>query len=212
MLPPPELLLPFLIASLAINFTPGADMTFVAVSGARAGRSGALSATAGIFTGCLGHIAFAVVGLSALIAASQYAFTVVKWLGVGYLVFLAIRLVCEGGERHGPADAGSADQRLLPIFRQATLVNLLNPKVGIFFIAFLPQFVTPGAEAPWLQILGLGLLFNTTGAIVNGAVGVISATTAGRFAQDPRRASVARWFAATVMGGLAVKLALSRTG
>ena len=86
-LPPMELLVPFMAAGIALNLTPGSDMTFVAISGARGGRIAGLAAAAGIFVGCLGHILFAVLGLSTLIAASQTAFAAVKWIGVVYLLF-----------------------------------------------------------------------------------------------------------------------------
>jgi threonine/homoserine/homoserine lactone efflux protein len=207
--PPPDLLLPFLVAGIALNLTPGPDMTFVALSGARGGRTAGLAAAAGIFTGCCGHILFAMVGLSALIAASQTAFAVVKWIGVAYLLYLAIKLV---RQKDGAARLPVDDAAFGPwqAFRQAALVNLLNPKVGIFFLAFLPQFVEPVTQSPWREILALGILFNTTGALVNALVGLTSAAAAGRLTASRWFGRTTRWFAATVMGGIAVKLALSR--
>lgn len=207
--PPADLLVPFLIAGIALNVTPGSDMAFVALSGVRGGRAAGLFAAAGIFAGCLVHVFFAVVGLSALIAASQTAFAAVKWLGVAYLAYLAFdlirrqRVITESAER-------PAMYRSTHAFRQATIVNVLNPKVGIFFVAFLPQFIDAETPSPWRQILALGLLFNTTGAVVNGLVGVFSATAARRLQFSEKWQRVARWFAASVMGGLAVKLALIR--
>lgn len=208
-LPPADLLLPFLVAGIALNLTPGPDMTFVALSGARGGRRAGLAAAVGVFTGCLGHIFFAIVGLSALIAASEAAFAVVKWLGVGYLLYLAFRLLRQKGSALEVLER-SEEYRPAYAFRQAAIVNLLNPKVGLFFLAFLPQFIEPAAE-PWRQILALGILFNTTGAIVNGTVGLFSAAAARRLAANRWIGRATRWFAATVMGALAVKLALSRS-
>lgn len=209
-LPPAELFVPFLVAGIALNLTPGSDMTFVALSGVRGGRRAGLAAAAGISVGCLGHILFAAIGLSALIAASQLAFAVVKWLGVAYLVYLAIQLV-----RQESAAAGTSGRALRYepsyAFRQAAIVNLLNPKVGIFFLAFLPQFIEPGRASAWQQILALGLVFNTTGTIVNGFVGMFSAAAARRFGATRWLARGSRWFAATVIGGLAAKLAVSGT-
>lgn len=207
-LPPNELFIPFLVAGIALNLTPGADMTFVALSGARGGPSAGLAAAAGITVGCLGHILFAVVGLSALIAASQTAFAVVKWAGVGYLLYLAIQLLRQesAGPRHGDRGVVYAPSYA---FRQAAIINLLNPKVGIFFLAFLPQFIEPGIASPWRQILALGLVFNTTGAVVNGLVGLFSAAVARRIGANRWLGRATRWFAASVIGGLAVKLALS---
>ena len=208
-LPPMELLVPFMAAGIALNLTPGSDMTFVAISGARGGRIAGLAAAAGIFVGCLGHILFAVLGLSTLISASQTAFAAVKWIGVVYLLFLAVQLV-----RGDAADAAQSNRdsafRPSRAFRQAAIVNLLNPKVGIFFLAFLPQFIDPGAASPWKQILALGIVFNTTGAIVNSIIGVASAAVSGSLGPNPWLSRVARWLAATIMGGLAMRLALSR--
>lgn len=207
--PPPDLLLPFLVAGIALNLTPGPDMTFVALSGARGGRTAGLAAAAGIFTGCCGHIFFAIVGLSALIAASQTAFAVVKWLGVAYLLYLALQLL---RQRDGTARIPDRHEKYSPsyAFRQAALVNLLNPKVGIFFLAFLPQFVEPDAQSAWREILALGILFNTTGALVNALVALSSAAAAGRLTASRWFGRATRWFAATVMGAIAVRLALSR--
>jgi threonine/homoserine/homoserine lactone efflux protein len=208
-LPPQELFLSFLVAGIALNLTPGSDMTFVALCGGRGGRRAGLAAAAGISTGALGHTLFAVVGLSALIVASQAAFAVVKWLGVAYLLYLALQLI--RNRNAVPADS-SARTLYSPryAFRQAAIVNLLNPKVGIFFLAFLPQFVEPGFPSPWQQILALGIVFNTTGFIVNAAVGLFSASAGRRLGAHRWLGRVSRWFAATVMGGLALKLALTR--
>jgi threonine/homoserine/homoserine lactone efflux protein len=203
--PPLNTFLAFLVAGLALNITPGADMTFTAVSAGRGGWRAGLAAAAGTSLGCLAHIAFAAVGLSALIAASAAAFAIVKYLGVGYLLFLAVQLVREGGK----AASAAPPAPLTPwdACRRAALVNVLNPKVGIFFLAFLPQFVVPGPNLG-LKIAALGLVFNTTGFLVNAAVALLVAFTARHFTVRwlPR---AARLLAASIMGALAVRLALT---
>lgn len=213
LLPPTELFLPFLVAGIALNLTPGADMTFVALSAARGGHRAGVAAAAGISAGCLVHILFAVVGLSALIAASQPAFAVVKWAGVAYLLYLAVTLLRGSSGGEPVANLRTANGAACA-FRQAALVNVLNPKVGIFFLAFLPQFVEPGIAAPWRQILALGIVFNLSGILVNACVAVFSAAAARRLRANKsigeELGRVSRWFAATVMGALAVKLAMSR--
>lgn len=183
-------------------------MTFVAVSGARGGWRAGLAAALGVTTGCLAHIFFAVVGISALIAASQTAFAVVKWLGVVYLIFLAGQMAFN---RSKIAAEGKPSLVIVPLraFRRAVMVNLLNPKVGIFFLAFLPQFIDPQAAAPAIQILALGLLFNTTGFIVNAAVGVASAHAATRFADNVSLGRAMRFVTAGILGALAVRLAIT---
>jgi threonine/homoserine/homoserine lactone efflux protein len=130
-------------------------------------------------------------------------------IGAAYLLWLAISLLRARGDRDGaPADAGRATGwRLL---RAAALVNVLNPKVALFFLAFLPQFVDPGAAVPALQILSLGLWFNLVGTLVNIAVALVAAGAAARLRQVEWLGTAARWVAATAMGGLAVQLALSQ--
>lgn len=204
LLPPPHLFVPFLIAGLALNFTPGADMTYTAVSAGRGGWRTGLAAAAGISIGTLAHITFAAVGLSALIAASATAFTILKYAGAAYLLYLAYTLI-----RQGKADAPAPAAPPTPwdALRRGALVNLLNPKVGIFFLAFLPQFVIPGPHMG-SRIAALGLVFNTTGFLVNASVALVVAFTAKRLTVRwlPRAAKL---FAAGIMGTLAIRLALT---
>jgi threonine/homoserine/homoserine lactone efflux protein len=207
--PPGELFVPFLVAGLALNLVPGSDMTFVALCAARGGRNAGLAAAGGIFAGCLVHILFAVVGLSALIVASQTAFEVVKWLGVAYLVYMAIQLLFEDSHSSGTADHGSTLGPTIA-FRKAAIVNILNPKVGIFFLAFLPQFIEPQTPYPWVQILALGMVFNMTGVVVNGLVALLSSAAFNRVAKKKGLRRFARWISASIIGALATKLALSR--
>jgi threonine/homoserine/homoserine lactone efflux protein len=209
LLPSNEHLLPFLLAAIALTLTPGSDMTFVALAGARGGRTAGIAAAGGIFAGCLGHILCAAIGLSALIVASQAAFATVKWVGVAYLLYLAVQLLRQGGA----AGKSNHDTNFRPAFafRRAALVNLLNPKVGIFFLAFLPQFIEPEAGAPWRQILLLGIIFNLLGLVVNVLVGLFAAATSRRLGGSRRLARASRCFAATVMGALAIKLAVTQS-
>jgi threonine/homoserine/homoserine lactone efflux protein len=200
--------LAFALASLALNIVPGADMTFVAASAARGGRRVGLAAALGIAAGCGVHIVAAVVGLSALIAASSQAFTLLKWLGAAYLLYMAWGLL----RAPKPPAASAPAPRLTAgqAFRSAALVNVLNPKVGLFFLAFLPQFVDPAASDATLAILALGLWFNFSGTLVNAVVALAAARAAGSLKDRPAVVRAARWFAGTAMAGLAVQLAFSR--
>jgi len=196
----------FALAALALNVTPGADMAYVAASAARGGARTGLAASLGIAAGSLVHIAAAALGLSALIASSQTGFAILKWVGAAYLVYVAVGIVRSGG---AAAQARDTPRTRAAVFRSGALVNLLNPKVGLFFLAFLPQFIDPASPEPALQILALGLWFNLSGTLVNAGVAVAAARTAAGFKASPRAADAARWFAATVMGALAVKLVAS---
>lgn len=209
LLPPLGLFLAFVASGLALNIVPGADMTFVIASAARGGRRDGMIAALGIGAGTLVHITAAVLGLSALLAASQSAFTVIKWMGAAYLAYIAVSLLKPrgGDERGSPAGPHQSGWRLL---RSAALVNILNPKVALFFLAFLPQFVDRGARIPALQILCLGLWFATVGTIVNLLVALVAASTAKRLAHVSWIGRAARYLAATAMGGLALRLAFAR--
>ena len=208
LLPAWPVFLGFVVAGLALNIVPGADMTFVIAAAARGGRRDGILASLGIGAGTFVHILAAVLGLSAILASSQTAFTVIKWIGAAYLLWLAVSLLRSGNgaatESARPAGSGWR------LFRAAALVNILNPKVALFFLAFLPQFVDPQAAVPVLQILCLGLWFDFVGTLVNIAIALAAAGTAARLRHIGWVGRAARWLAATAMGGLAVQLALSQ--
>ena len=207
LLPDWPVFLSFVVAGLALNIVPGADMTFVIAGAARGGRRDGIVAALGIGAGTLFHILAAVLGLSAILASSQAVFNLIKWLGAAYLLWIAFSLLRSGGgaTAAGERPAGTGWR----LFRAATLVNVLNPKVALFFLAFLPQFVDPQAAVPALQILCLGLWFDLVGTAVNIAIALAAAGTAARLRHVGWIGRAARWLAATAMGGLALQLALS---
>jgi threonine/homoserine/homoserine lactone efflux protein len=208
LLPPLATFLAFALAGLALNIVPGADMTFVIASAARGGRRNGITAALGIGGGALVHVLAAVLGLSALLAASQTAFTLIKWVGAAYLIYIAVSLLLSRGGTE--ADDGPRPRLSgWRLFRAAALVNILNPKVALFFLAFLPQFIDPKAEIPALQILSLGLWFDFVGTLVNCIVAIATADTAARLKHVAWLGTAARWFAATAMGALAVRLAFA---
>lgn len=208
LLPPWPIFLSFAIAGLALNLVPGADMAFVVASAARGGRRAGVLAAFGIGAGALVHVAAAVLGISALLASSQTAFNLLKWFGAAYLLYVAFSIIRSGGMTvddcsHSRARSGWT------LFRSAALVNILNPKVGLFFLAFLPQFTDPEAAVPAIQILCLGLWFDFVGTLVNIAVAVTSAKAAVRLAKFAWVARIARWLAGTLIAALAIKLAVA---
>ena len=208
LLPDWPVFLAFVVAGLALNIVPGADMTFVIAAAARDGRRAGIIAALGIGAGTFVHILAAVVGLSAILASSQTAFTIIRWIGAAYLLWVAVSLLRSG--RPAAADAVRPSGSGGRLFRSAALVNILNPKVGLFFLAFLPQFVDAQATVPALQILCLGLWFDFVGTLVNVAIALAAAGTAARLRDVAWVGRAARWIAATAMAGLAVQLALSR--
>ena len=206
LLPDWPVFLSFVAAGLALNIVPGADMTFVIASAARGGRRDGVIASLGVGTGALVHILAAVLGLSAILAASQVLFDLIKWAGAAYLLWVAFSLVRGQGPAAETLRPAASGWRL---FRAAMLVNILNPKVALFFLAFLPQFVDPAAPVPALQILCLGLWFDFVGTLVNIAIALAAAGAAARLRHVGWLGRAARWLAATAMGALAVQLALS---
>jgi len=205
LLPAWPVFLGFVLAGLALNIVPGADMTFIIASAARGGRRDGIVAALGIGAGALVHICAAVLGLSAILASSQAAFDLIKYAGAAYLLWIAFSLV-RARDRPGETARPIVPVRL---FRAAMLVNILNPKVALFFLAFLPQFVDPAATMPALQILCLGLWFAFAGTLVNMAVAIVAAGAAVRLSDVRWLGRAARWFAATIIGALAVQLAMA---
>ena len=200
----PFTLLAFIPAGLALNLTPGADMMFCLGQGLKSGRPAAMAANVGIALGGMVHTLLAALGLGALLAAHPAAFEAIRWLGVGYLLLLAVSAL-----RSSPfaTEAPVRSTSTAWAFWQGLMVNLLNPKVILFILAFLPQFVDP--NRPILQqFLTLGLVFSLGGLLVNGAVGLFAGSIGQRVA---RSAGLATWLArisATIFGALALRLAM----
>ena len=199
-------LLLFLAAGLALNFTPGPDMLYVAARGASEGRAAGVVSALGIGAGTLVHIALVALGLAALLAAVPVAYMVVRIGGAIYLIYLGVRAL--------RSQTSLALQRVEPaplwaVFRQGVITNVLNPKVALFFLAFLPQFVDPSRGNPALQVVALGLLFDTTGTLVNLAVALGSSRAASRLRGTGRAAAVLHKATGVLFIGLGLRLALA---
>jgi RhtB (resistance to homoserine/threonine) family protein len=156
----------FVLAGWALNLAPGPDVFYMVTHALKGGWRAGMVAALGITAGCFVHIAAAALGVSALIAASATAFTVLKWIGAAYLLYVGVGML-----RSKPSQINfeSTQAQALPaadksyyqkIFKQGFWTNVLNPKVALFFLAFLPQFISPISAHPSLAFLLLGLLFN----------------------------------------------------
>ncbi len=204
----------FMLSGLVLNLTPGADTLLVVSRSARGGwRHGAVAAL-GIGLGCMVHALAAALGVAALLAASSGAFELLKWLGAAYLAWLGLQML--QAALRGPAgdgvargaqatDTGSLRQSLAA----GLLTNVLNPKVGLFFLAFVPQFVDAGAASPWVAFLLLGLLFNLTGVGWLLVVAGLTARARGRVAPAATRAL--QGLGGTLFLALAARLVASRS-
>lgn len=160
--------LPLFIASgLLLNLTPGADTLFVVSRATAHGQRAGMVAALGIGAGCTVHISAAAIGLSALLVASANAFNVVKWIGAAYLVYLGIGMLrAASAPATTPSTPGVPLRGMLrSIFWQGFMTNALNPKVAMFFLAFLPQFIGPTSDQPGLAMVVLGCIFNVNATL-----------------------------------------------
>ena len=188
--------LAFVPAALVLNLTPGADMLFCLGQGLRSGPRAAVMASAGISAGSMVHVTLAGLGLGALMAAHPMAFDVIRWLGVAYLLYLA----AQAFRAQGRARASGPGLPAWHAFGRGFVVNLTNPKVILFVLAFIPQFVVPEAGPVILQFLLFGSILGLGGFIINALVGIFAA----RIGQRPGRFS--RAFG-KISGGIFVALA-----
>ena len=195
----PVLFVAFLPAAVALNLTPGPDMLFCLAQGMRSGWPAGLRAAAGISTGVMVHVLLAGLGLGALVAAVPGVFDAIRWAGAAYLVWVAWRTLTT------PFGGGAAHASAHP-FRDGLIVNLSNPKVILFVLALVPQFVDP-ARAVLPQFLVLGAVLAAGGLAANGTVGATAGGLGRVLARDPRVERVLRWLTAGLFGGLAVRLA-----
>lgn len=164
-------LLMFIAAGWLLNLTPGPDVLYIVSSALRRGTRAGMVAALGIVSGCFVHVFAAALGVGALLATSATAFTLLKWAGAAYLVWMGVKLLLAkgGGASIVPVQAkGEAvPVNLWGVFRQGFLTNVLNPKVALFFLAFVPQFIAPGTENKVAAFLLLGLLFNLNSLPIN---------------------------------------------
>jgi threonine/homoserine/homoserine lactone efflux protein len=164
-------LLPFLVAALTLNLTPGADMTYVMARSTGQGRAAGAVSSFGIAAGSLVHSILAAVGLSALLASSPTLFLAIQYGGAAYLLYLAWKAWRSASQPLSMQERPRAS--LTRIFIEGAWTNLLNPKVALFILAFLPQFIDPSRGHVAGQLLFLGLLFNIGGTTVNLAVALV---------------------------------------
>ena len=162
----------FAFASLMLNITPGNDMIYVATRSTSQGVKAGVVSALGIAGGCIVHLLAAVIGLSAIIANSAIAFDIIKYVGAAYLIYLGIKSFLSKQNKFNISDKVEP-KSLSQLFWQGVVTNVLNPKVALFFLAFLPQFIHPERGNASMQILLLGLWFNFSGTVVNSVVAVL---------------------------------------
>ncbi|CAN5370749.1 LysE family translocator [soil metagenome] len=204
--PDPASLWLFCLAALALLAIPGPAVLYIVAQSAEQGPRVGLASVAGVHLGTLVHVAAAAVGLSALILASEVAFNVVKYAGAAYLVALGIRKLLE---RDRDATVERRREPLRQAFWRGAVVNVLNPKTALFFLAFLPQFVNAGRGGVWSQVIVFGLVFVGLGSITDSLYALAAGTVARALR---RKRKLLRYGSGTVFIGLGAVAALTNRG
>ena len=198
----------FLVASLAVIITPGQDMMLVMSRSLTQGAAAGVATAAGVSVGLLGHTVLATIGLGAILQASEWLFLALKFIGAAYLVYLGVTLI---RAKRADLDAGTGAQRSLwRLFLDGALSNLSNAKIVVFYLAFLPQFVSASAERPTLSVFALGVAFAVLTFVIKGPVGIFAGALSGWLRSRP---AVLTWVyrsSGAILIGLGVRLALER--
>lgn len=197
------LLLAFIPAAIALNLTPGADMLFCLGQGLRSGTKQAFAASAGVSMGSMTHVTIAGLGLGAVIAAFPWIFDVIRWIGVAYLLYLAVTALRASTQSGETVRLTSAQA-----FRQGYFVNLSNPKVILFVLAFVPQFVDPTHGSVLLQFVMFGGIIAFGGFWVNGLVGAFAGGLGQAMAGSEKFQRGIGYVTATIFTALALRLAI----
>ena len=196
----------YVLASLALILTPGQDMIYVVSRSLAQGRIAGVCSAAGVGTGILVHTAIVALGIGALLQASETLFIVLKLAGAAYLVWLGIRLLLqrEAAEIHA---AGTRRLSAASLFAQGVVSNVTNPKIIIFFLAFLPQFVTPSDPHPTRHLVFLGVLYAAMGFAVKACVGVAAGALSERLLRSRSALAWMNRVSGTVLVALGLRLA-----
>ena len=196
----------FLLAAISLNLLPGADTLYIIARSIAQGRKAGIVSVLGISTGSLLHTTAATLGLSAILATSAIAFTIVKLLGATYLVYLGIKLFINNSSPEN-INVTAENKNLWAIYRQGVLTNVLNPKVALFFLALLPQFIDPATSDRMFSFLFLGCLFITTGTLWCLAVALLAAKASNIVRSKNRLMNMANKLTGVLFIGLGIKLA-----
>lgn len=199
----------FMGTALALNLTPGPSILFILSRCLGQGRRAAIASVFGLATASVMQALATAFGLSALFVYSPLAFDIIKYCGAAYLVYLGVCSFLQGGVAGVTARMSRVRRAsLMKSYYQGLVTDLFNPKLLLFFFAFLPQFVDTNRGEPWEQMLILGLLFQVTGIPVNLAVAFAAGSLAGWIARSPALARIQNWFSGALLIGLGIRLAL----
>lgn len=176
----------FMLAAIILVLVPGSDAMFIIAKSISNGKKEGIMATLGVSTGSLVHTLFAAFGLSVILAESQMAFNIVKYLGAAYLVFLGIKALLSKGTLEIPLNNASGNPKNRRTYLSGILTNVLNPKVALFYLAFLPQFVDPNYAYPYVSFIFLGIIFTTAGILWSLVIALFSSKLSQKFRENSR--------------------------
>jgi len=199
----------FVIAGLILNITPGVDLLYITNRSVVQGKKAGVIAALGIGAGCIVHVLAATLGLSMILVSSSLAFTFIKFMGAAYLIYLGISTFFNLKKKTDKSAQSSLELSYGKIFRQAILVNVLNPKVALFFMALLPQFVSPGAEHPALAFLFLGIVFNVNGVLINILFALFASALAAKIKSTTMLSRCLKSLVGALFVVLGIRLALT---
>lgn len=198
----------FIIASFLLCLAPGPDNIYVLTQGMTKSKKAAIVTTLGLTSGIIIHTTAAAFGISVIFKTSEIAFNIVKYAGAAYLLYIAYQAF---KYRNEPLDLSvqNSSLELKKLYIKGFFMNVLNPKVSIFFLAFLPQFVTPENGNVPMQMIILGLIFMALTIVVFSSIGVAGNLLSAGLQENPRIVKIMNLLTSFVLGGLAIKLALS---
>jgi threonine/homoserine/homoserine lactone efflux protein len=208
-MPSTNTLLLFTLAALAMNISPGPSNLYVMSRSLAQGTSAGLVAAAGLAIGSLFHVTVTSLGLAVILQYSPLAFLIMKLGGAGYLIFLGLRMLLSRAGTLSP-NTMLPKKPLAKVFRQSCLVEILNPKTALFFLAFLPQFADPKAGPLAPQLLLLGVIVTVTAIPCDALVAVLSGKAAALLRRRPIFQKLQNWISGSVLVGLGATIALRR--
>ncbi|WP_085904251.1 LysE family translocator [Kiloniella majae] len=212
LLPDLSLLIPFILAGIALNLTPGVDMAYVLAKTTHQGKKAGLLAALGISLGSMVHATASALGISALLATSETAFLTLKIAGAIYLFYIAYKILTSKPRHEEEAiETKSSKPKSWKIVLEGAATNLLNPKIGLFMLAFLPQFIDAAPQDAVWQTLALGLLFNINGYIVFVILITLTSLAATKVKASKRVKTLLRWITATILGGMAIRITFTNS-
>ena len=200
----------FIASAIALNLTPGIDTIYILTRSITHGKRAGLLSVAGIMSGCIIHVLCAAFGLSLILSTSVFVFSLIKWAGAGYLIYLGIRMLFSKQSSFDSLLISDASPDLFKIYKQGVLTNVLNPKVGLFFLSFLPQFINPNQIYGAIPFLILGMTFLVTGTLWCLFLTLTASLMTKTLRQNPMAGTLLQKISGLIFIGFGLKLAFDR--